>query len=383
MATASIGHGSQILGNHSVVFSGIDHKDPPRNIRICEARYENRLDAGEIFNPDWLEIVHKGSGVIRFMDWQQTNFNINTLRYSDIPADKYCFYGGQTNQPLTKGGMPLSIMSTLANRVQSHPWVCIPTILGTRKLSLITNISNGNPAIVTSPGHKWENGDQLILYLTYWSKLDRRRCTVSHSDQTSGTFELVDVDSTDFGLFKSDLASASAPIDPASITKELTQFATHFRDNLTPGLITYFEFGNELWNFAFPAPHWLMAQARDKFGQDDNYLMAGYLAAHVMRVIRDVYGPERRDKWRGRLATQTVNVEVTRRAISGAKKYLEENAPSLNINDLFNDVAVTGYFGANLTKDYSSAVMDWVNLSEQRWKDGSEQTKYSYFNRTE
>ena len=73
-----------------------------------------------------------------------------------------------------------------------------------------------------------------------------------------------------------------------------------------------------------------MAQARDKFGQDDNYRMAGYLAAHFMKVIRDVYGEGGRSKWRGVLATQTVNADVTNRMIAGAKQYIEEHDHSLN-----------------------------------------------------
>ena len=86
--------------NMAVTFSGIDHNDPPRNIQLCEARYEARLDAGEIFNPDWLAVVREGSGVIRFMDWQVTNSNISTLRYSDIPDEKYCFYGSSDHEAL-------------------------------------------------------------------------------------------------------------------------------------------------------------------------------------------------------------------------------------------------------------------------------------------
>jgi hypothetical protein len=112
------------------------------------------------------------------MDWQVTNSNISTLRFSDIPDEKYCLYGNLTTKPFIRGGMPLSIMSALANRVQSHPWVCIPSVLGTKKLSSITTISNANPAVVTSPGHKWEDGDQIIPYRTNWQQIERRRWTV-------------------------------------------------------------------------------------------------------------------------------------------------------------------------------------------------------------
>jgi len=367
--------------NMAVTFSGIDHYDPPRNIQLFEARDDARLNAGEIFNPDWLAVVREGSGIIRFMDWQVTNSNISTLRCSDIPDARYSFYGGSTTKPFITGGMPLSIMSTLANRVQSHPWVCIPNVLGTKKLSSIAAINNANPAVVTSPGHKWEDGDQVIPYRTNWPQIDKRRWTVVNSDQKAGTFALADVDSTSFGRFVAELASVTSPCDLDSIAKEVAQFAAHFRDNVAPDLITYFELGNELWNFVFDAPHWLVAQAHDKFGRDDNYRMAGYLAAHFMKVIRDVYGAGGRGRWRGVLATQTVNTAVTNYAIAGAKQYIEEHHHSLTIADLFNDVAVTGYYGGNLGKDQATVVTGWMDVSEQHWKDGLEPTKYSYFNR--
>lgn len=80
--------------NMWVVFSGFIRNDPPRDIRLCMMEHEKLLDAGEVFHPDWLQIVRQGSGVIRFMDWQSTNFNRSTLRAGDIPTVAHCSYGG-------------------------------------------------------------------------------------------------------------------------------------------------------------------------------------------------------------------------------------------------------------------------------------------------
>ena len=121
--------------NMWVTFAGLDSNDPPSNIRLCEARHEARLETTDVFNPDWLAKVREGSGIIRFMGWQSTNFDRSTLRFSDIPDADYHRYGGGTRIPLLRGGMPLTLMSKLANQVQSHPWVCVPTSLGTKKYS--------------------------------------------------------------------------------------------------------------------------------------------------------------------------------------------------------------------------------------------------------
>ena len=139
-------------GQQRVVFSGIDLNNPPRNIRLCEARHEALLDSGELFNPDWLAKVRDGSAIIQFMDWQRTNGNVSTLQFSHIPDEYYCSYGGKSETALIRGGLPVTIMSALANKVRSHPWVCIPHAFGTKKLTAITKVTKTNPAKVSSPG---------------------------------------------------------------------------------------------------------------------------------------------------------------------------------------------------------------------------------------
>ena len=109
--------------------------------------------------------------------------------------------------------------------------------------------------------------------------------------------------------------------------------------------------------------------------------MSGYIAAHCMKVIRDTYGVANRHKWKGVLATQTVNTDVTKRYIAGINRYIREHVPSLTIADLFDDLAVTGYFGGNFTNARKSMVFRWMDRSERRWQAGLEPTKYSFFNR--
>src|SRR5262249_676356 len=145
----------------------IDVNYPPRNILLCEARHETLLDAGELFNPDWLAKVRDGSGIVRFKDWNCTDGNVSTLHFSDIPNVNYCSYGGDSGTPLIRGGLPVTVMSALANKVQSHPWVCIPHAFGTKKLTAITNVTKASPATVTSPGHNWENGEKVLIYRVF------------------------------------------------------------------------------------------------------------------------------------------------------------------------------------------------------------------------
>ena len=376
-------------GQQRVVFSDIDLNDPPRNIRLCEARHEALLDAGEIFNPDWLAKVREGSGIVRFMCWQSTNGDISTtngdvstLRFSNIPDESYCSYGGETGTPLIRGGLPVTIMSALANKVQSHPWVCIPHALGTKKLTAISTITKANPAAVTSPGHNWENGEKVLIYnVSGMTQLNQNVYTVANSDPTAGTLQLAGVDSSGFSIYTAS-GFLTSPYDLDGIAKEVSLLAAHFRDRVDPGLITYFELSNETWNTLFGQYHWFSAQGKQLFGRVDfGNQMSGYIAAHCMKIIRDTYGVANRRKWRGVLATQTVNPDVTKRYIAGISRYIREHVPSLVIADLFDDLAVAGYFGGHFTNAHKSMVFAWMDRSEKRWQAGLEPSKYSYFNR--
>ncbi len=88
-----------------------------------------------------------------------------------------------------------------------------------------------------------------------------------------------------------------------------------------------------------------------------------------------------RAKWKGVLAAQTGNIGVTNRYIAGINRYIREHAPALRITDLFDELAVAGYFGSNFTNALKAKVFRWMDQSESRWQAGQEPTKYSYFNR--
>jgi hypothetical protein len=174
----------------------------------------------------------------------------------------------------------------------------------------------------------------------------------------------------------------ASPCDLDEITKEVSLLAAHFRDQVGPGLVTYFELSNETWNTLFDQFYWFSAQGKQLYGQDGfGNQMSGYIAAHCMKIIRSTYGEANRHKWRGVLATQTVSTDVTKRYIAGINRYIREHTSSLTMPDLFDDLAVTGYFGGSFPNDRKSMVFRWMDRSERRWQAGLEQTKYSFFNR--
>lgn len=110
-------------GNVWATFTITDPDDPPRNIRIYQTRYESNVDAGEIFNPDWLaEVRHFNT--LRMMGWWLTN-DADMEDFDEIAVDSHLKWGGsQGNGP--KYGVPLSVICALAEETGCNIHFCIP-----------------------------------------------------------------------------------------------------------------------------------------------------------------------------------------------------------------------------------------------------------------
>jgi hypothetical protein len=126
-------------GGLSLTIVDTDPEDYLRNIRIlipggsCE-QDANRFcddsdpcDGGEcipfersyqrqLFNPDFVESI-AGYGVLRFMDWMQTNGSTQA-DWKDRPLP--------TDATWSTRGVPVETMVELANRVGKDPWFCMP-----------------------------------------------------------------------------------------------------------------------------------------------------------------------------------------------------------------------------------------------------------------
>lgn len=372
-----------------VVVTNMSASDPVRNLKIFKASNESLLNAGEIFDPRYLSNVRQMSGMIRSMDMQATNGNSATRAYSDIPSESYFSWVRTTAIPGTKGGIPLTALVKLSNRVQSHLWTCVPMQLGSKRSAVATAIAKGATTVVTAPGHNFQVGDDAIAYnIVGMTQLNNNKYAVTAAD--TNTFTL-NVDSTGFSNFSAsgvNFNMFTSPLSLSDITSEVTSYATYKRDNLKDFLFGVYEWGNETWNNTLGVTRaWLVAQATANpptgITSGSGYQLAGYIAAHVMKTVRDVYGTSNRSKWKGVFATQTGNPgAVTDGGWIGINAYLANIAPTLSISDLFDYLALTGYWGSSVFASANLATIQALcSTSTSRFNSGLEATKYSYYNR--
>lgn len=400
--------------------------------------------AGTYVDSVYISQIKNSCGVVRFMDWQNTNGNFpNVLKYSDVGTINTRGWGSATR------GMPVAVMCQVSNQANKHPWLNIPWDLGQVQYNnTVSGISKASTAVVTfSVAHTFAPGDQVIGNVvngngsnnagfgtsatvtfnvagsfctwagntfsagqnvqfsggtkpsnvnnvqTYYvtnvgaggantfqlaatlanalagtaitmtgsssgtitgsSQINRIQFTVGAV--TTYTMELLNCDSTSFGT-ASTTGSFISPFNLSGMTTEITNYVTAIKNGLAGQLVPRFEFGNEMWNSIFGGFAWNSSQSHNfinattgaqNFGNDDNNKMQGFVAAHVMKIVRDVYGGSAgRALWQGLLVSQYSNSGVTSGMISGVDYYLANIlGSSLTRNDLFDNIAIAGYYG--------------------------------------
>ena len=88
----------------------------PRNITVVKEAHLQRHGAGEIFNPDWLNLLD-GFDVLRFMDWMETNDSA-IAGWEERPQ--------LSDYSWARKGVPLEVLLTLANELGADPWFNMP-----------------------------------------------------------------------------------------------------------------------------------------------------------------------------------------------------------------------------------------------------------------
>jgi hypothetical protein len=125
------------------------------------------------------------------------------------------------------------------------------------------------------------------------------------------------------------------------------KIAEFFKANTNVEVI--YEYSNEIWNRLFQQASSYAQQRSDAMFPGQNwrhFKWALYRAAQCMAIIRGVYNDATR--WRGAFATMTTtNTFVTQIGLDGINYFLTQDPAGmgLKINDLFQSLMVTGYFG--------------------------------------
>ncbi|MEL6379866.1 MAG: hypothetical protein AAFQ29_08855, partial [Pseudomonadota bacterium] len=340
-----------------IVIDGTTDGDHLRDFALVREEHEGLYEAGALFNPDFIELFDDHR-TIRFMDWMETNHS-NHINFDDIATLDSQFFGIPANQAyeyVFAKDVPELTAETIAGLTRG-PYTLI--YIDPQTGEPFRNADTGEvlidvpPALLPPPV---PSGVPLQAMIALANQIG-----------ADPWFNIPHQATDDF----------------------VRQFAEMVRDNLDPGLVAHFEFSNETWNAQFEQFGYLNDRGRDAFG--DEYgdfpvnIYYGYRAAEIQSIIDEVFAEEADARVHNVLATQTFNTGVADQAIVGVQRFIDDNNLSLEVGDLFDSLAVTGYFGQTVgqgTENYPSilaVVQSWVDESNARFARGETSNKYEYF----
>lgn len=129
------------------------------------------------------------------------------------------------------------------------------------------------------------------------------------------------------------------------------RFAEYVRDALDPRLTVRVEWSNEAWNWQFPATRWALERARAEGWGDAGYRdYTAKKAVETALIWRDVFR-DSPGRLRTVLATHTVNDWHSKRLLEAPVWREKEPEAYVNPATAFDELAVTSYFGTQLTSD--------------------------------
>jgi hypothetical protein len=163
----------------------------------------------------------------------------------------------------------------------------------------------------------------------------------------------------------------------------VTNALTYIRDNLNPALKVHVEYSNEVWNWGFVAAKYAQQQGNAMWGTDHNgdgqinasdsreavqgswMMYYGYRSAQIADIARDVFGDQADARLETVLANQT--------GYSALFNYIDQGVERAGVGstaDLFDEYAITTYFGHEVSMAYSNAadratVLNWARSGEE------------------
>jgi hypothetical protein len=131
-----------------------------RNIRAVKAENETALNAGQVFNPTFLNLI-KNFRALRFMDWFSTNGS-TLSSWANRPVPANAFWG-------TGAGVPIEVAVQLANAISADAWVNVPVMADDNYITqmakfVYSQLGNSQKAYVELSNEVWNSSFSQNAY---------------------------------------------------------------------------------------------------------------------------------------------------------------------------------------------------------------------------
>jgi len=312
-----------------------------RNIKVFPARFEARLNAGEIFNPDWLPLV-KSMRRVRLMDWLITNHN-GQVEWADRALPANVSYTGYERAAITISGVTGTISEgqTITGATSSTSAVILRVVRTGTTAYLVLKTHSGSfqesETVATATGSATASTVGFIR--AAYGGVPLEVCIALLNElQCEGWFCLPAMASDDY----------------------IDEFGTLIHGTLDPGLVATIEYSNEIWNFLFSQTRFAYDAANGLWGTtgDAHFKYPPMRTTQMSQILATIWGAGFGVTCKVSFGIQTGNAYYLAGQLEN-DAWVTAGTPGTpaELRDHIHSVAQTSYFGPDAISDYRSELV--------------------------
>lgn len=293
-------------GNCSFTFlSSTTYGSDFGNLVICREEDEAALDAGELFNPDFIAAYQAmGISTIRTLACANPNDGNAATKHSHrFPTDALSFYIERRPKSVWVGEIAGTDTYTCGpNDETTGTYVDGETVQG-----VVTNLSTTNVCTLNVNG----KGAKSIISiegtaLPSWERVYAGRAQFTYSSLLDAFVYGGYIAPIHGWPIETCVALANATgcnlwvnIPHMYLNTSITELVTYVKNNLDTSLICYYEYSNEVWNYAYGYNQTKFCEKCGEalgFAATDNRRVYGYYALRsreLFGIVETVYGAQR------------------------------------------------------------------------------------------
>lgn len=365
--------------------SGKGASDYIRSLAFVHVDDEAAFDAGEVFNPIFkTKLAEGGFGVIRFLDWLDTNLT-NASKWEHRKPINYAFYAGYEWRSALYAGTTTNVGNdytvafpgfVLADKATVHVKFNADATAAAMTLNVKESLDDdgtGAIPLTASSGAADASGGQFPFFTTLWPKAGRPGTVVYDATLNKWLLRGGNLAEAHCGIANAvppELAvqlcaeTGTHPWFPTPylaadpITDYMTQLAVYIRDNAPSWMIPRFEIPNETWNTKFPGTVLAALKANAYWGTtNDWHNWAGKVGSTLGQAISTVYGNDR-TRYQVISGVQTVfgTGASTHNARLSSTRYVADGGSAAK--NWVTHVACTNYFNPTYTSAAEQTAAD-------------------------
>ena len=348
-----------------LMFITISASDPSetgdyiRNIRVFPARFEALLNAGEIFNPDWLPLV-RNVRQVRFMDWQVTNHN-GQVEWVDRPLTTSVHYTGYERPAIAVTGVTgtFSDGQTITGAISGTSAV-IHRIVRTGTTAFMVLKSHSGSFQGYSDNGTLENTEDDIPAETITSATGS--ATVGTAGFIRGAYGGVPLEVC-IALANKLQCDAYFCLPAMASDDYIDEFGTLIHDTLDTGLVATIEYSNEDWNSFFSQWRFVFNAAYGLWGTggDSHFKYPPMRATQMSQILATIWGEDYGVTCIHAFGIQTGNAYYLAGQLDN-DAWFTAGTPGTpaELRDHVHVVAQTSYFGPDAISDDRVGLMTYA-----------------------